>query len=178
MAIRTTSSPVDQIIYTGSTEKGKLVASAAAKNLVPCILELGGKCPVIVDETCDLDYTTTRVAATCFMNSGQLCIRGDYALVHYKHAEKFATQLKAKIDKLYQGGTQKDSLGKVINNFHHERCCKLLEEHGGTVIVGNANAFQDKNLQPTVVLNPSLDSAMMKEEIFGPIMPVYTYKTI
>ena len=66
----------------------------------------------------------------------------------------------------------------MINTFHQERCCKLLADHGGTVIEGNANADIDKNLLPTVILNPSLDSDLMKEEIFGPILPVFTYKNI
>jgi len=70
VAIRTTSTPFDLIIFTGSTEKGRLVAAAAAKNLVPCILELGGKCPLIVDESCNLDYTAGKVAAIAFLNSG------------------------------------------------------------------------------------------------------------
>ena len=82
MAIRCTSSPVDLIVFTGSTEKGRLVAAAAAKNLVPCILELGGKCPVIIDESCNLDYAAEKVAVMSFMNSGQLCIRTDYVLVN------------------------------------------------------------------------------------------------
>lgn len=70
VAIRTTQTPVDLIIFTGSTEKGKLVAAAAAKNLVPCILELGGKCPMVIDESCDLEYTAKKAAAMGFLNSG------------------------------------------------------------------------------------------------------------
>ena len=66
----------------------------------------------------------------------------------------------------------------MINNFHHERCCKLLADHGGTVMMGNSNASEDLNLLPTVVLNPLLESDLMKEEIFGPILPVFTYKNI
>jgi len=177
VAIRTTSSLVDLIIFTGSTEKGKLVAMSAAKNLVPCILELGGKCPMIIDESCDLEYTAKKAAAMGFLNSGQLCIRSDYILVHTTLADKFLTKLKANMDKIYSNGS-KATLGKVINNFHLERCCKLLADHGGTVIEGNANANQDKNLLPTVILNPNINSPLMKEEIFGPILPVFTYRNI
>ena len=82
------------------------------------------------------------------------------------------------MEKIYQNGTQKATLGKCINQFHHDRCCELLADHGGTLIEGNANANFDKNLLPTVILNPSLDSQLMKEEIFGPILPVFTYKNI
>jgi acyl-CoA reductase-like NAD-dependent aldehyde dehydrogenase len=98
--------------------------------------------------------------------------------VHSSIADKFLTQLKANIDTYYENGEKKNTLGKVINSFHHERCCKLLADHGGTVICGNANADQDKNLVPTVVLNPILSSPLMQEEIFGPILPVFTYRTI
>ena len=93
VAIRTTTSPVDLIIFTGSTEKGKLVAQAAAKNLVPCILELGGKCPMVIDENCDLGYTAKKAAAMAFLNSGQLCIRSDYCLVQSSLMDKFLTKL-------------------------------------------------------------------------------------
>ena len=113
-----------------------------------------------------------------FLNSGQLCIRSDYVLVHQSLADTFLEKLKANMDRIYQNGTLKATLGQCINDFHHERCCKLLADHGGTVIVGNSNASVDKKLQPTVVLNPSLESDLMKEEIFGPILPVFTYKNI
>lgn len=83
VAIRATSSPVDLIIFTGSTEKGKLVAAAAAKNLVPCILELGGKSPVVVDKSADIEFAGMKLAQGAFMNSGQLCIRSDYVLCDY-----------------------------------------------------------------------------------------------
>jgi len=104
VAIRTTETPVDLIIYTGSTEKGRLVAAAAAKNLVPCVLELGGKCPLIVDESCDLEYTAKKAAGIAFMNSGQLCIRSDYVLVHNNLADKFLTKLKANMEVMYSKG--------------------------------------------------------------------------
>lgn len=101
VAIRTTQTPVDLIVFTGSTEKGKLVAAAAAKNLVPCILELGGKCPMVIDESCDLEYTAKKAAAMAFINSGQLCIRSDYLLVHTNLADKFITRLKANMERIY-----------------------------------------------------------------------------
>ena len=82
------------IIFTGSTEKGKLVASSAAKNLVPCILELGGKCPVIVDKSADLEFAAMKVGMMAFMNSGQLCIRPDTLLLQHDMVEKFVALLK------------------------------------------------------------------------------------
>ena len=113
-----------------------------------------------------------------FMNSGQLCIRADYVLVHNNLAEAFLSKLKGHIERIYKKGTEQATLGKCINDFHHDRCCQLLAGHGGTMIVGNPNANEDKNLQPSVILNPSLEAPVMTEEIFGPILPVHTYKNI
>lgn len=117
-AISLTSSKVDLIIYTGSTEKGRLVAAAAAQNLTPCILELGGKSPIIVDEGCNLDYTVSKVAAIANLNFGQLCIRCDYVLIPHTIADKFCESLTRKIDKMYAKGTDRQSLGKAISGFH------------------------------------------------------------
>lgn len=82
------------------------------------------------------------------------------------------------MESMYKGGKDKESLGNVINDFHRDRLCKLLLDHGGTVLIGNANAHEDKNLTPTVILNPLTTSPLMKEEIFGPILPIITYNTI
>ena len=158
IAKRSTSTPSDLIVFTGSTEKGKLVASSAAKNLVPCILELGGKCPFIVDKGCDLDYAANKCATVGFMNSGQLCIRSDYVLIESSLANPFIAKLKEYIKK---GFSDKSALGNVINQFHHDRLCKLMADHQGAVVVGNANASEDKNLTPSVILNPSPDSPIM-----------------
>ena len=83
VAKRLTSSKVDLIIFTGSTDKGKLVARAAAENLTPCVLELGGKCPTVVDLQADIEFAAKKVATMAFANSGQLCVRPDYCLVNY-----------------------------------------------------------------------------------------------
>ena len=82
------------------------------------------------------------------------------------------------MDAIHKDGKCTDLLGKAINDFHHERICALFKDHKGTVIIGNANAHIDKNLTPTVIFNPSPTSPLMKEEIFGPILPIITYKNI
>ena len=102
IAKRATSTKVDLLVFTGSTEKGKLVASAAAKNLVPCILELGGKCPMIIDKGCNLDYAANKAAALAFMNSGQICIRTDYVLIESSLANSFVTKLKSHMENMYK----------------------------------------------------------------------------
>ena len=101
-------------------------------------------------------------------------MRPDYCLVNYQIANKFVASLKTAIDHMY--GKDTKALGKVINDFHTKRCCNLLADHQGTVVVGNENAHNDLNLTPTVVLNPSEDCELMKHETFGPILNVFTYK--
>lgn len=178
VAIRATSSPVDLIIFTGSTEKGRLVAAAAAKNLVPCILELGGKSPVVVDKSADVEFAAMKLAHIAFMNSGQLCIRSDYVLCEHSLVQDLIKQLKKQIEKQTKEGSNHENNGKVINEFHQNRLCKLLSDHGGTVVIGNENAHQDKNLTPTVVLNPLSESPLMQDETFGPILPIIPVKNI
>ena len=126
IAKRSTSTASDLIVFTGSTEKGKLVASSAAKNLVPCILELGGKCPFIVDKGCDIDFAASKCATVAFMNSGQLCIRSDFVLIESSLTNAFISKLKEYTQK---GFSDKSALGNVINQFHHDRLCKLMEDH-------------------------------------------------
>ena len=109
------------------------------------------------------------------MNSGQLCIRSDFVLIESSLANAFISKLKEYTQK---GFSDKKALGNVINQFHHDRLCKLMEDHQGAVVIGNPNSYEDKNLTPSVILNPSPESAIMKEEIFGPLLPVFTYKNI
>ena len=119
----------DSICFTGSTDKGKLVAAAAARNLVPCILELGGKSPVIVDETADLDFAVKKIVQGKFMNAGQVCIAPDYVLIHYSLVERFIRHLAHVITEMWDNGNNVTDMGKVINDFHHNRLCELLRDH-------------------------------------------------
>jgi aldehyde dehydrogenase (NAD+) len=173
-----TSVKVDKIIFTGSTEKGKLVAKAAAQNLTPCVLELGGKSPCIIDKSANVKFAAEKMAFFAFFNSGQTCIRPDYVLLENSLMTKFLEHLEAALELYYKNGEVKDILGKVINDFHNDRLCALMKDHGGTVVCGNANAHNDKKLTPTVIMNPLEDSPLMKEEIFGPILPIRTYRSI
>jgi aldehyde dehydrogenase (NAD+) len=93
-----TSSKFDMICFTGSTEKGKLVAQAAGQNLVPCVLELGGKSPAVVDETADIDLAAKKIVMGRFMNAGQVCISPDYVLVHYRVTERFMAALERAVN--------------------------------------------------------------------------------
>ena len=132
---------------------------------------------MIVDKGGDIKFAAEKAAFGGFCNYGQTCVRPDYLLVDYTVVNEFMQHLKECIDKFYQGGKDIRALGKVINDFHNERLCALLADHQGTVMYGNPNAHQDKNLLPTVILNPSPDSPLMQDEIFGPILPVITTKS-
>lgn len=176
VAVALTSKCVDGITFTGSTEKGKLVAAAAAKNLVPCILELGGKSPCIVDETADIDFAAKKLCFGRFANFGQTCVAPDYVYVHTKVKDLLIEKLAKYVKEMYDNGNKVDEYGHAINDFHHERLCALMKSHGGEVKVGNPNAATDKKLEPTVILNPSKTSEVMISEIFGPILPIFTYE--
>jgi aldehyde dehydrogenase (NAD+) len=141
-------------------------------------LELGGKSPCIIDKGADLAYTASKMAFSCFFNFGQTCTRPDYILIDYTLVGKFVDELKTKMKTLHNDGKSIDLLGNAINDFHHERLCALFKDHQGTVVIGNVNAHIDKDLQPSVILNPSTDSPLMKDEIFGPIVPIITVKNI
>jgi aldehyde dehydrogenase (NAD+) len=172
-----TNSKFDIILFTGSTQTGTLVAQAAAKNLVPCVLELGGKCPVVVDKTADLAGAAMRIAQGRFMNSGQICVAADHLYIHNSIKKEFLQHLVEQTKALY-GNDPQDSgdMGKIVSLEHVKRLEGYLKEnHGGKVLCGG-KVFQNKQfVQPTIVESPKLDSSLMREEIFGPILPVFGY---
>ena len=164
----------DGICFTGSTEKGKLVAAAAGKNLVPCVLELGGKCPAVVDESANLEFAAKEISRARFMNCGQTCVATDYVLLHYSVTDRFLRILEKEIRLQWKDGTNVADMGRVVNDFHADRLKGYLKGHQGTVVIGD----NSESLVPTVILNPSRDSDLMKDEIFGPILPIVSYQTI
>jgi aldehyde dehydrogenase (NAD+) len=129
VAISLTSKKFDSIIYTGSSEKGKLVAASAAKNLVPCILELGGKSPCIVDESADLEHAAKKIVFGRFVNAGQVCLAPDYLLVHEKVLDKLVPLLKKYIKEFWADGKNVEDMGTIVNDFHTKRVCDLIRDH-------------------------------------------------
>jgi aldehyde dehydrogenase (NAD+) len=123
-----TSKRFDGIVFTGSTEKGKLVAAAAAKNLVPCILELGGKCPSIIDQSTNLDHAAKKIVLGRYVNAGQVCISPDYVLVPENKKDKFIELLKKHITAFWADGDNVADMGRPVNNFHHNRLCDLFTD--------------------------------------------------
>lgn len=165
------------ICFTGSTQKGKLVAQAAGKNLVPCILELGGKCPTVIDSCANLEWTAKKVAFGRFSNSGQTCISPDYLIVHESVKDKFIDILKVTVRQMFGEKSEgSKDMGKMIADFHCERLKNMIETSGGKVIMGGKIINKSiKYVEPTIIVDPNPNSTVMQEEIFGPILPIVTF---
>ncbi len=166
------SLPVDLIIFTGSSEKGKKIAASAAENLVPCILELGGKCPAIVDKGANLENAALRICQGKFENSGQTCVAPDYLLVH----KDVKAQLVEKIRKktlIFFGVVSKNSdWVRIISQDNVKRIERLMTNHKGKILYGGKIDWNNKIVEPTLIEDPDLNSDLMQEEIFGPILPI------
>lgn len=167
----------DYIFFTGSVSVGKVVAEKASKYLTPVTLELGGKSPCVVDRTANLKIAARRLAFGKFLNVGQTCVAPDYLLVEESVKSEFLNLLKDEITKMYGAEPLKnDPYGHIINEKHFDRLCGLIIKD--KTIVGGRADRESLKLEPTVLDNVSLDDAVMKEEIFGPILPVLTFKNI
>jgi len=178
------SKPFDHIFFTGSTNIGKVVMKAAAANLSTVTLELGGKSPVIIDEHVNLKKAAEKIAWGKWANAGQTCIAPDYIFVPTKLKEEFITLAKASIEKLYlQENKQlnKEDYGRIISPRHYNRLKELTEEalqKGGKAELGGTFTETDLTIAPTILSGVDEDARIMKEEIFGPILPVKTYENI
>ena len=164
--------PFDKIFFTGSSKVGSLVMAAAAKNLTPVTLELGGKSPAIVDQNSNMNLYAKRIVWGKYINAGQTCIAPDYVLVHENQVDDFVAACVASIENSVLKNL--DDYPKIINHQHIERLESYLE---GQEVIYGPDREGDK-IMPHLVLNPSLDSKLMQEEIFGPILPILTYTKI
>ena len=164
----------DYIFFTGSVVVGKIIAKAAAENLTPITLELGGKSPCIVDQTANLELAAKRIIWGKMLNAGQTCIAPDYVLVHSNVKEKFEALMIATL-KQYYGENPENStdFARIVNTKNWERQVALLENQ--TVIFGGTVNQDTLYIAPTLLNNPKLDSLVMVEEIFGPILPIISY---
>jgi aldehyde dehydrogenase (NAD+) len=163
----------DHIFFTGSTAVGRVVAEAAAKHLTPTVLELGGKSPTYVHASADLDVAARRIAWGKFLNAGQTCIAPDYVLVDEPIKDALVDKLAQQIGEFYGSDPMASkSFGRIVNGRHLDRLQALLDKGAGTVAVGGQVDAADRYVAPTVTVEPSLDSSVMQEEIFGPILPV------
>jgi len=166
----------DHVLFTGGTEVGKKIMEAAAPHLTPVTLELGGKSPVIVAKDADLDIAARRVAWVKLMNSGQTCIAPDYVLVERSVQGEFIRRVVATVEKFR---ADEASPGvRVVNERQFERLAGYLAETTGSVALGGATDKATLTIAPTVLVDPSPDDAVMRDEIFGPILPVLGYDSI
>jgi aldehyde dehydrogenase (NAD+) len=165
----------DYIFLTGSTKTGKLVAEAASKRLIPYTLELGGKSPCIIDESAEIDLAARRVTWGKFINCGQSCIAPDYVLVHKSVKQAFIDSCKKYIVKAYgEDAKLSPDYARIINLNNFRNLCSMTE--GQKILLGGETDESQLYLSPTLLDNPSLNTKVMQEEIFGPIMPVIEYE--
>ena len=163
----------DNIFFTGSTKVGQIVYEAAAKNLAPVTLELGGKSPAIVTANADFEVAAKRIVWGKFLNAGQTCVAPDYILVDEKVKDSFLDTLKSFIQKFnYQPGAEHYT--QIINQRNFERLIRFIDRE--KVYLGGNYDLQKKYIEPTVLHNINWDDKVMQDEIFGPILPVLTFK--
>lgn len=165
----------DYIFFTGSVRVGKIVAEAAAKNLTPVTLELGGKNPCIVDETANLEISARRIVWAKFVNAGQTCIAPDYLLVHTSVKAKFTQLLKNEILKAYgEKPRESPDFARIINSDNHKRLSAIIIPE--KVIFGGETDEWERYIAPTLIDEPELTDPVMEDEIFGPVLPVLSYQ--
>ncbi|MDU8926011.1 aldehyde dehydrogenase family protein [Alisedimentitalea sp. MJ-SS2] len=164
--------PFDHIFFTGSTKVGSAVMQAAGKHLTPVTLELGGKSPVILRKSADLDVAARRIAWGKCLNAGQTCIAPDYILAEQGVAEPFIQAFESQLRRFYGTDPQQSpDYPRIINTHHFDRLVRLLQD--GNIRVGGLHDRDNRYIAPTVIYQPALDTALMRDEIFGPILPVF-----
>ncbi|MBR2565922.1 MAG: aldehyde dehydrogenase, partial [Paenibacillus sp.] len=168
--------PFDYIFFTGSVPVGKIVMEAAAKNLVPVTLELGGKSPVIVDEQADIQVAAERIMWGKLLNTGQTCIAPDYLLVHERVKQPLIEAMKTAIVTFFGTDIQNNKdYGRIVNKSHFKRLTTLIERDQDKLIYGGASDEEDRYIEPTLIDAESWNAATMEDEIFGPILPIISY---
>jgi aldehyde dehydrogenase (NAD+) len=176
--------PFDHIFFTGSTAIGKIVMEAAAKNLASVTLELGGKSPVIIHASADLKKAAEKIAWGKLINAGQTCIAPDYVLIPDHLLEIFTEHYISAVQQLFCSGSVEpdiDVYAKIISERHFKRLNGLITDatdKGAALAYGGLADAETATISPAVVLRPALDSALMQEEIFGPLLPVVPYKNL
>jgi aldehyde dehydrogenase (NAD+) len=165
----------DHLLFTGGTEIGRRVYEGAASHLTPVTLELGGKSPVIVSADADIDVAAKRIAWTKLINSGQICIAPDYALVDKKVRDEFVTKVKAAVTKFE---SENPGGKRIVNQRHFDRLTASLAATKGEVVIGGGSDPSTMSIQPTVVVDPDPAEPLMTDEIFGPILPIMTVQSL
>ncbi|EPW8886098.1 aldehyde dehydrogenase family protein, partial [Staphylococcus aureus] len=171
--------PFDYVFFTGSENVGKIVYQAASENLVPVTLEMGGKSPVIVDETANIKVASERICFGKFTNAGQTCVAPDYILVHESVKDDLITALSKTLREFYgQNIQQSPDYGRIVNLKHYHRLTSLLNSAQMNIVFGGHSDEDERYIEPTLLDYVTSDSAIMQEEIFGPILPILTYQSL
>lgn len=176
--------PYEHIFYTGGPQVAKIVMKAAAENLSSVTLELGGKSPSIIDDSADLAEVAGKLAFGKYLNCGQTCMTTDYVLVSEKRKDEFLATMKATIEAMYgpEGpGISSAAYSRMVNRKHFNRVKNLLQDaldNGATLVAGGQTDEEENYISPTLLADVSPDHIIMKEEIFGPVLPVMTYETL
>ncbi len=167
--------PFDHIFFTGSKEGGKAVLRAAAENLTPVTLELGGKSPCIVDKTANLEIAAKRIVWGKFQNAGQLCLAPDYLLVHESVKDQLIVYMTEWMQKFYGKDLEDDHYGTIISKKHVMRLANYIES--ANVIYGGRYDRESLLVEPTLIDHVEWTDPVMQDEIFGPVLPILTYET-
>lgn len=177
--------PFDHLLFTGSTNVGRIVAQACAKNLTPCTLELGGKSPTIIDESADMASTVARISNGKLLNAGQTCVAPDYVLMPSQNIDAFSDAMIAQAEAFYPKMAGNEQYTSIIADSHYARLQSLLEdaENKGASLrtAGNDDKQQlakERRIPLTVVTNTTPDMKIMQEEIFGPLLPVVASESL
>lgn len=172
----------DHLMYTGSTEVGRLVAVEAAKNLTPVTLELGGKCPAVVAEDGITDATIEQIVGCKTIKNGQMCVTVDYVLVPEKQRDHFVELLRQRLESTVPDYASHKDVTGIINERHMDRLQRYLDDassKGATLLpIGGEANRQTRRMPLTLVLDPTDDMELMRNEIFGPILPIRTYRSL
>ncbi|MCX7425814.1 MAG: aldehyde dehydrogenase family protein [Planctomycetia bacterium] len=168
--------PFDAIFYTGGTAVGRIVMQAAARHLTPVTLELGGKCPCLVDRNVNLPVAARRIVWGKFLNAGQTCVAPDYVLVDRRRHDELLAAMVDAVGRFYGREPRASAdFGRIVNRRHFQRLERLLEHDGsptGRVILGGDRDADSRYFPPTILADVSPDAPVMQEEVFGPILPV------
>ncbi|MBK9380888.1 MAG: aldehyde dehydrogenase [Chitinophagaceae bacterium] len=167
----------DHVFYTGSTTVGKIIYKMAAERLVPVTLELGGKSPCVVEADANIRVVARRIAIAKFSNAGQMCVAPDYLLVHHSVKDKVLSALKETIQQFFTGKPEESyNYGKIINEKQFTRICNYLQN--GTIAFGGRTNREKLFIEPTLLTDVSLNTPVMNDEIFGPVLPIISFHTM
>lgn len=169
----------DYIFFTGSPAVGRIVMEAAAKNLTPVTLELGGKSPVIVDDSANIKEAARRIIWGKTLNAGQTCVAPDYLMVKKNVKDELINEMKNAIHEFFgENIEESNSFGRIINDKHFNRIKGLIEKDKEGIVFGGSCNEENRYIEPTIIEVSSLDAATMSEEIFGPVLPVLSYENL